>query len=176
MNYFEYPTPFLVELKEIYQVPYRFSKEIRDYINYIFVHPRQNHRHHKLYANLHQEYDSNDMAKPVYLLVKYFIDNEQQFAYNMENIKDQAIVSMWKTFIGIHKHLRGQQFNKYYTAPMKLSMDKLFELMIDEITNNKMIMHGDDMVKKRVGKTLRERSPASMKEGGKEFEYLCTLE
>ena len=64
--------------------------------------------------------------------------------------------------------------------PTKLKMLKvengLFELMIAEVVESRYIQSGDDMVKKRPGKGLRQSNPASMQEGSANFEYLCSLD
>lgn len=175
--YFEYPVPYLSELRELYKTPYRFSDELRAYVDYMFTHPYN--KYNGIYYNLHQEFDSNDMLKSAYLIARYYMDHPNQFAGSIENCADEMLVKMWKCFIALHKHLRGVQFDSYMTTQMKVLTvggGKFLDLLIDEIRNEKMIMDGDDMVKRREGKSLRERAPASMKEGGKEFEYLCSLD
>ena len=176
-HYFEYPAPYLSELRELYKSPYRFSDELRAYVDYMFTHPYN--KYNKLYDNMHLEYDSNDMLKSAYLIARYYMDHPAQFAGSIENCADGMLVSMWKCFLSLHKRLRGAQFSSYMPTPMKVLMigeGKFLDMLIDEIRNEKMIMDGDDMVKRREGKTLRERDPASMKEGSKHFEYLCSLE
>ena len=175
-GYFDYPTPYLYELKEMYQTPYRFSSELTLYIEFMFMHPVHN-KFHLLFENLKKPTDANDMAKPAYLITKYYLDHPQQFGHSLENITPQIIVSMWKAFIGIHKHLRGVQFSQYYPASMKLltiGKDHLLDKLIDEITNSKFIMHGDDMVKKRDDYGLREKGQKT-KEGTRNFEWMCKL-
>lgn len=179
MNLFEYPAPYLSELKEMYDTPYRFSKELRDYVQYMFEHPTGKQVNRQIFTALMREFDTNDMLKHPYYLIRYYQAHPQQFGHAMENIVPHLIVAMWKCFLGLHKHLRGQQFNKYYPADMKLLMlgkGKFLDIFLSDIANKNMVMDGDEMVKKREGVGLRERKVSAMAEGGKEFEYLCSLE
>lgn len=176
-NYFDYPVPPHYELQEIYLTPYRFSDELRDYVNYMFSHPTHN-KHFRLYGNLVSEFDSNDMLKRPYLMYRYFLDNPQRFEHKLENLTPVMMAAMWQTFTSLHK-LRGVQFKKFYPASMKLLVlanSKFLDILMKDVKDHNIIYHGDDMVKERKGKTLRERSPASMKEGSKHFEYLCSLD
>ena len=176
-DYFEYPLPRLYELKEMYQSPYRFSEELRTQVDYIFLHPYN--KYNKLYDKLHKEWDSNDMLKSAYLNARYFLDHPQQFAHEMDNIASTMIVCMWKAFLSLNGHLRGNKYDMYYAAKMKLipiMQGKFYEMLLDDMDKGNIIMHNDDMVKRREGKGLREQNKASLLEGSKHFEYLCGLE
>jgi len=176
-DYFEHPLPKLYELKELYKSPYRFSDELRKQVDYIFTHPYN--KYNKLYNNLHKEYDSNDMLKSAYLNTKYYIDNPQQFAHSMDNIAEQILVSMWKSFIMLNKHLRANQYNIYHATDMKLLnliKGRFYDILLEDMRTNNIIMSGDELVKKRKGKGLREQNRASLQEHSKHFEYLCSLD
>ena len=176
-SYFDYSIPKIYELKEMYQTPYKFSKKLRNRVDYIFLHPKN--KYNKIYNNLHKDTDSNDMLKSAYLNVRYYMDNPQQFNHTMTLIAPQVLVSMWKAFLSLNKHLRGNQYDIYHKTQMELLPlieDGLLEMILADINNNKIIMSGNDMVKVRKGKGLREQNRGSMKEGGKNFEYLCSLE
>lgn len=157
-DYFAYPTPFLTELREMYQTPYRFSKGLRDYVDYMFSHPYN--KHNGVYHRLHTRWDSNDMLKRAYLIAKYYLDHPQQFGNSMDNVAPAMIVYMWRGFISMHKVVRGAEFTQYYPAKMKIltiGEGRFLDMLLDEINNNKMIMSEDDMVKRRKGVGLRER-------------------
>ena len=176
-DYFEYPTPKLYELKELYKTPYRFSEELRSKVDYIFTHPYN--KYNKVYDNLHKEWDSNDMLKSAYLNTTYYLDNPQQFGHALNNIAPQIVVSMWKAFLSLNKHLRNNQFDMYHEAQMRLVPlveNILLEPLLADITNKNIIISSEDMIKKRKGKKPRESNRASMTEGSKTFEYLCGLE
>jgi hypothetical protein len=176
-DYFQYPVPLSYELRELYKSPYKFSDELREYVNYMFTHPYN--KYNKLYHNLHTEWDSNDMLKPAYLMAMHYMKYPQRYGHAMDNIADTMLVRMWKQFLHLHKHLRGVQFSSYMPTKMKMLTigNGLFlEKLIDEINSGVIIMSSDDMIKKREGKGLRESAHASMKEGGREFEYLCSLD
>ena len=173
-DYFEYPLPKLYELKETYKSPHRFSTELRSQVDYIFTHPYN--RYNKLYNNLHREWDSNDMLKSAYINTMYYMDNPQQFAHSMDNVADQILVSMWKAFLGLNKHLRGNQYDMYYKTDMKLLgliKGRFYDILIEDIRTNNFIASADDMVKVRKGVGLRERR---LGYSDKQMEYLCSLE
>ena len=179
-NYFEYSLPYTSELRELYITPYRFSKELRDYINYMYLHPKHN-KYHTIYSAHHTEWISNDMAKVSYLMIRYYQDYPQRYGHNIENILPQIIVSMWKTFLSINKQLNQVTFKQYYPTSMKLltlGKGKFLDIILNDIEKQNIIYHPDDMVKRREGVGLRERRTKnlSMQEGGKQFEYLCSLE
>lgn len=177
-NYFDYSVPHASELKEYYDTPYRFSQELRDYTYYMFTHPVHNARHHNLFANLAKEWDTNDMLKRAYLIYKWYIDRPQQYGHAMDNVVPHMIVHMWKTFLGMNKYLRGQQYRKYHPASMKMLMlgkGKFLDILISDIKNSKVIMTQDDMIKQREGVDPRGRRHMTQ-EGSKHFEYLCSLE
>ena len=174
---FDYEIPFASELKEMYITPYRFSDDLKNYVDYMYSHPVHN-KHFRLFASMRRPRDLNDMLQRPYLFYRYFLDYPQRFDHNAENIVPHMIVSMWKTFLALHK-LRGKQYLKYYPASMKLltiGTNRFMDILEDDVKNHNIIYSNDDMVKTREGKTLRERNPASLIEGSKHFEYLCGLE
>ena len=168
-DYFDYPTPKLFELKEIYLVPYRFSDELQAQVNYLFLHPYN--KHNKIYDKLHRRTDANDMLKSAYLNARYYMDNPQQFAHSIDNIAPQILVSMWRAFFSLNKHLRQNDYPIYYVTDMKLVdlvRGKFMDLLIDEIQNKKYMMKPKEAKK-------RTRNKATV-EGSVYFEYLCSLE
>ena len=157
-DYFEYPTPYISELRQMYKTPYRFSQELRDFVDYMFSHPYN--KHNSLYISNHWKWDANDMIKPAYLMAKYFLDYPQQFNDRLDSIFPSMLVAMWRQFVGIHKHKRNLTFDEYKQAIMKMMKvgeGKFLDLLIEEIKQDKMIMSNDDMVKVREGVGLRER-------------------
>jgi len=177
-DYFAYPLPFVDQLREMYPTPYRFSKELTDFIDYIYKHPYNKYR--ELYADIRRSHDANDMAKRLYLNVKYYLDHPQQFGHAMDNIAPECLVGMWKTFIGINKRARTIGFKRYYATDMKLLKlvkGRLFDLILEEIKEEKFYMTNDDMVKRRHGVGLRERRvPRAVRLRGSYTDYLCSLD
>lgn len=177
-DYFDYPLPFSRELREIYDTPYRFSDELTEYIDYLFKHPYN--KNNKIYANTRKDWDPNDMAKALYLRVKYYLDHPQQFGHAMDNIAPQCLVAMWKRFIAINKNARKTHFKKYYPTDMKLLKlvkGRLFDLILEEIATKKFYMTGEDMMKRREGMGLREkRVTQAGRTQSPHVEYLCSLE
>jgi len=173
---FQYTTPLTYELKELYPTPYRFSTDLRDHVDMLFSHPYN--KHNNLFYNSKKEYDSNDMIKPMYLLVKYFLDNPQQYKHKLENIHAEILIRGWKVFLSLHK-FRGNTFDKYKPTDLVLldiGGGNILDLLLNEIKFHRMIMSADSMVTSRKGLGLRESHRAGMKEGSKSFEYLCGLE
>ena len=159
MNYFEYTMPHKSELEELFITPYRFSKELTECTYYIYSHPKHN-KYNKLFVSLAKETDPNSMIKTPYLMVRYFLAHPQQFNHNISNIAPHIVSSMWKTFLGLNKRLRGAQFNQYYPASMRmltLTKENFLEIILRDIANHNIIYHGDEMVKIREGVGLRER-------------------
>lgn len=176
-NYFEYTIPFNDELSNMYISPYRFSKELRDSAQYMFSHPVYNAKYHKLFYNLCKEFDTNDMLKRPYRQLRYYIDYPQRFGHNVENVIPHMLVSMWKTFIRLHKNLRGVEFNDYMKTNMQmveLAKGNFIDIFLSDIKNMNIIYESDDMIKPREGIGLREKRKATQ-EGSKYFEYLCKL-
>ena len=120
------------------------------------------------------------MAKGLYLRVKYFKEHPQQFGGAMDNIAAELLVGMWKSFLFINKQYRKVEYDKYYKTDMKLLelvKGKLFDEIELEFANNRVIMSGDDMVKKREGVGLREkRVPKAIQHPNYHLDYLCSFE
>ena len=95
---FDYNLPKREELQELYITPYRFSKELRDFVQYIFQHPQKN-KHRDVFISNHSVHDLNTMLKTAYLKIRYFKDNQQKFGHSLENITADILVGMWKSFL-----------------------------------------------------------------------------
>jgi len=181
-NYFDYNVPYTSQFRQMYITPYRFSQELRDYTYYMFTHPVHNKKYCKIFEKHCRPWDTNDMLKRVYLIIRYYQDYPQQFGHSMDNVVPHMIVAMWKTFIGINKKFRGAEFKKYYPADMHLLMlgkNKFLDIFLSDIETMNIIMHSDDMIKDRgddVPLKGRRTTGLSMQEGGKMFEWLCTLD
>lgn len=158
IEHFAYPLPHRLDLQAMYKTPYRFDIKIRDYVDYVFSHPKN--KYNKIYHNLHTKYDSNDMLKTPYLMTRYYLDYPQQFNHSFDNIAATILVSMWKTFLRLHKHLRNAEFTQYYPADLRMLLigeGQLLDMLISDIKSNNYILSSDDMVKKRKNIGLRER-------------------
>jgi len=186
---FDYPIPLNNELDK----PYRTNPKLLKLIDYIFRHVKFEHR--RLYIEVSTAGTrtlTKDMANVAVAITRHFIDNPQQYGHKMENIMMQIIIRMWKQTFK-HCILQEKPLDKYYAAKFQLLTieNGLWEELIRTVDNKDYIQHGDDMVNKRIGVIsnttgkqvgLRERknnkihSPASLKEGGKQFEYLASLE
>ena len=189
MAYFEYPVPMSQELRGMIDAPYRFSKELRDQVDYIFSHPTLNDLG-KFYAKHRRDFISNDMLKPAYRVVLYFMQNPNQFAGAIDNILDDIAVKMWKIFINFAK-LEDDNFG-YKRTPMKvmkLMKGKFMDMLLDEIRNKKYVMHPNELLRVENPKDRysvdklrlnRDNHCAAAKmpldEGDDYFEYLCTLD
>jgi hypothetical protein len=86
------------------------------------------------------------------------------------------LIQMWHQVMHSAKYV-SVELMKYYALPIKIMTinNYLSESLIHAVTNNLFTQHGDDMVKKRVGKSLRQSDRASMYESGKEFKYLSSI-
>ncbi len=179
--------PYSVEptyiLREKYIAPYRYSKELQEYVIYMFQHPKH-FRYRTLFTKLLQKNNPNAMLDAAYLVVKEYQTNPQQYGHQLDTLVPVIIVRMWKTFLGLHKYISNQVYTQYYPTDMKLLIfgkGKFLELLLEEITEAKYIGHGDDMVKVRINKYgkqvgLRERIMYNEPYTNKEFEDLCKLE
>ena len=175
-NLFSYPLPHVWELREMYPTPYQFSPELQKSADLLFKHPRVN-KWNQLYGEQSVPTSANDMCKVAYLGIKYALDHPAQFGGAIDNCMDGVLVMMWKNFLGISKTMRGHKYARNHKTPvtkmLPLAQGVFLELMMKEIENNKMIMSGDDMVKKRKGLGLRERK---LGYSHKQMEYLDSLE
>lgn len=140
-NQFNYPVPSKSELMSIYgKYPYRLSKDLTDYIDYMFRHPYN--KYNKLYSSIAKSTDPNDIGKLPYLITKYYLDYPQQFGNSIENIAGIIISTMWKRFLLLHKNLRNQTYDQYYPAKLKILTigdGKLLDLLIDEVKHDRAI-------------------------------------
>jgi len=186
---FDYPIPFNTELDR----PYRTNPKLLKLIDYIFRHVKFEYR--TLYIEVSTSGSrtlTKDMGNIAVSITKHFMDNPQQYGHKMENIMMQIIIRMWKQTFK-HCILQEKKLDKYYAAKFKLLTieNGLWEELIRTVEKKDYIQHYDDMVNKRIGVIseitgkqvgLRERknnkihNPASLKEGGKQFEYLASLE
>lgn len=178
MEHFAYPLPFNSELYEQGLIPYRTNKVLKDKVHWLFSHVKFEHR--ELYLEVSSMGSRgllNDMARVAVGAVRYYLMYPQQFGRKMENIHLQLLVKMWRQTFR-HCKYQEKKLDKYYATKMMLmAIDNgLLEELIRTVEEKDYIQHGDDMVKKRVGKGLREQNRASMKEGSSNFEYLCSLE
>ena len=122
------------------------------------------------------------------MLCKYFVENKQQFGGSMENIQLQVLRRMWiQTFSHMFKQGRDDHTEAEWTylgVTYKMLgiengfWDELLRVVVDEDYHQS----NDGMVKVRMGLGLRGRkntkqhNPASLNEGDKHFEHLCSLE
>lgn len=178
IEHFSYPLPYNKELYELGLIPYRANVALRRKIDELFRSPKFLYR--ELFIDVSTSGSrqlTNDMARVAIGSCRYYLMYPQQFAHSMENIMMQVIVKMWKQTFR-HCAYQEKELDKYYAAKMKLlSIENgLWEELLRVCEENDYIQHGDDMVKKRKGKGLRESNRASMREGSKYFEYLASLE
>ena len=155
---FKYTTPSIWELREMYHGVYRFSDELRESVRYMYKHPRCKYR--VLFANLEREYDTNDMLKHPYLILRHYMEHPQQYGHTLENVLPHMMVGMWKAFLQLHKQLRGEQFRAYLPTTMAmlpLAKERFLPLLLSDVEKGSLIMHGDEMVKERTGLGLREK-------------------
>ncbi len=172
---FDYPTPPVWELQEMYITPYRFSKELKAYVRYMFEHPKYS-KHRKVFAKLATEDDLNKMLKNPYLIIRHFSDHPQQYGNEMNNIVSHVVVAMWKTFCNIHRSLDKDGFGDYKPTSMQLLVlgkGKFLDMFLHDIKERNIFMTDDEMVKERDGVGLRERRVGYSE---KELNYLCSLE
>jgi len=176
-DHFNYPVPSNIELNNTYPLPYRVSRELMATIEYVFRHPFNKYNKS---CNTHFNRDwniANDMGRVAVQVVREYLAYPQRYGHSMENIEANILFLMWRQYIK-HLILKDVEMTEY--MPVKLKMLKvengLFDMLLSEVIDEKYIQSADDMVKKRVGKGLREHAPASMQEGSKNFEYLCSLE
>ena len=174
---FDYPIPQYYQLYKEYGKPYRVSEQLKAEIHKIFSHPH--HPHHEFFYKNHNDDDLNNMGKVAYVYTLEFLNNPQQYGHSIENIHMQMLVSMWKVFIGVTKYFKWippEEYMKVKSKLLKINAEPFLTECMNEVNQNRVIMSGDDMVKKREGKGLRESNRASLKEDGKYFEYLSGLE
>lgn len=175
-NYFEYSVPYLNELQQEYITPYRFSQELRNSVHYMFAHPVHN-RHFKLFVEHERKWDTNDMLKHPYLVMRHYLEHPQQFGNSVDNIIPHMIVAMWKAFMSIHRKKRGLKTSRYLPTSMgmiKLANGRFIEQFLSDIDTQNIIYSSEDMVKRREGLDLYERK--KVRTTNKHFEYLCSLE
>ena len=153
-SYFDYTVPSVWVLREKYMVPYRFSQELRDYVEYMFTHPIHC-KYRTLFAAQMKEWDTNDMLKYPYLIIKHYLDHPQQYGHSMENVVPHILAGMWKAFLNLHKQCRGLKLDKYLPMTMKLLVlgnGKFLDIFLSDIESGNLILHQDDM-KKKLGRT-----------------------
>ena len=166
---FEYPTPFKSELEEMYYPKYRvydFSTELKAVIYHIFSHPHIKYR--KEFVSSHKDWKVRDMLKPAMLLVRYYLDNPQQYANEAQNIAATVLVMMWKQFLAENKHYNKAEYRQYMPTHMKMLKINgihFITMMVREITE-----------KRYTPMSKMNNKSASLKEGTKHFEYLANLE
>ena len=183
---------YLVPFNEELNVPYRAKKELMEKVRYIFSHPSVPSRQRKLFIDVSQSGSRgliNDMSVRAIAMVRYFVAHPQQFGGSMENIYLQVLRRMWvQTF----KHMFKQQRTEHTDAEWvylgitykHLAIDNgLWDELLRCVREEDYYQSADSMVKQRDGLELREtRKPkqeggrASLREGNKQFEYLCSLD
>ena len=181
-NLFEYPVPFNSDLREDIISPYRFSEELVSHTIYMFQHP--NFEHRDIFIKLHLESDAHDMLKSAYLITRNYQLNPQHFGHALNHVVPQIVVNMWKCFLGLHKILRGVEYDRYYKLKAKYIHkfeNKFMDILLDDMKKQNLTYHNDDMVKRRVDKYgkdvgLRDRIMYNEPYTDKEFEELCDIE
>ena len=135
---FDYNLPKRTELQELYITPYRFSKELRDFVLYMFQHPQKN-KHRDIFISNHSVHDLNTMLKTAYLKIRYFKDNQQKFGHSLENITADILVGMWKSFLFTNKHFRGMKTERYMKVDMKMMSlinGRFLDIFLKDIDNS----------------------------------------
>ena len=177
-EHWAYLVPFTSELVEEKLIPYRSNSKLNRKIDYIFRHAKHIYRDEFIDVSTSGSRQLiNDMAIRAIGMTRYFIKYPQQFNHKMDNIHHQILVRMWRQLFK-HKIMQNKDNDNYMAVKMKMLMieNGLIEELIRTVDEKDYIQHGDDMIKKRKGKGLREQTRGSMKEGSKNFEYLCSLE
>lgn len=176
-DHFAYPLPFNDELDELKLRPYRTNSELERKIQQVFMSSK--FKWSQLFFDVSTSGSRmliRDMGRVAVACTRYFLAHPQQFANNMENIHLQILVRMWKQ---VFNHCRFQEvkLDRYLSTTLKaVSVDNgLLEELVRTVEQGDFIQHNDDMVKKRVGKGLREHNPASLREGDKHFEALVRI-
>jgi hypothetical protein len=175
MSHYDFPIPFNKELRELNLIPYRTNKELIDSIDYIFSHPYNTHN--KLYQETKEFSRYNlqiKMGNTAVGVMRYFLDNPNQFGNSIDNIHMQILVRMWKDIFYFIK-LEKRELDKYYSTKLKLlSIDNGFiDILQKTCIDKDYIQHYDDMVKRREGVGLRERKLGYSKE---QLDYYDTLD
>ncbi len=164
---FDYPTPFNRDLKDEYESMWRFDDEIIDATLIMFSHPKANKHYYKMCRELMTRGDANDMLKAAWRLYEEFRDHPARYGGSFENMSDQITVSMWRVFASLHHKARKDWEEGYLSAPVGTMRKYMREVWMDKLVacNPKPM----PKAKQGVGR-------ASLREGGKYFEYLCSLE
>ncbi len=151
---FDYNLPKRTELQSLYITPYRFSKELRDFVLYMFQHPTKN-KHRDVFISNHSIYDLNTMLKTAYLKIRYFKDNQQQYGHSLENITADILVGMWKSFLFTNKHFRGMKTEQYMKVDMKMMSlinGRFLDIFLKDIENSNYTFAEDvDRTRKPMG-------------------------
>jgi hypothetical protein len=184
--HFDFSLPFNKELGELKLIPYRTNKQLKDKINYLFTHPKFEHR--ELFSNVSSSGSRgllNDMSIVAVGAMRYFMAYPNQFANKVDNIHMQILVRMWKQTFK-HCKMQYRELDKYYATKMKLLAieNGFIEELIRTCNQEDYIQRNDDMIKVRTTKSvitgetvgLRDRVSYGTHEGGDTFEYLCNLE
>jgi len=175
-NTIEFYVPYTSELT----LPYRTNTSLMSKIEYIFSHVyfSKEKREKFIYLNnLTKKTLVRDMSNRAFAMTKHFLDNPSQYGHKMENIYFQILIRMWRQ-VYKYRIIIGEENIKYWTTEVKLlKIDNgLIEELIRSVNENDCIWNGDDMVKVRPNKGLRESNRGSLIEGSKNFEYLCGLD
>ncbi len=175
-NHLDFLVPYTNELT----LPYRTNQRLMDKIEYIFSHPylSKQKREKYIYINkITNKTITRDMSTRAFAMAKHFLDNPSQYGHKMENIYFQILIRMWRQVYKYRKLLCEKDITYTTTEFKLLKIDNgLIEELIRSVNEDDCIWSGDDMVKVRPNKGLRESNRASLKEGDKYFEYLCTLD
>ncbi|OQX58590.1 MAG: hypothetical protein B5M52_05130 [Helicobacteraceae bacterium 4484_230] len=171
-EYFDYKVPYWSEIKKQYDAPYKFKKDFTDKVDALFSSPR--HRWSKKYTDMRWDCDANMMAQVLYRYVRYARDNMASIGGSMENISPQVTVTMWKKLLGLHKTYKRTVIQRFYAAHVARLHARVADLMEEMVRiqdEKDYWWHYTDMRKNK-----KVHSPASLKEGGRHFEYLASLE
>lgn len=189
IDHMAYLMPFNSEL----DAPYRAPKKLKEMVTYIFSHPKVPYKQRQLFIDVSQSGSRglvNDMAVRAIAMTRYFVENPQQFGHSMENIQFQILRRMW---MQVFSHMFKQESHPKQTCDTEwvylgitykmLTIENGFwDELLRVVYEKDYHQTYDDMVKHRDGIGLRERKSnkpsnhASLIEGGKHFEYLCSLE
>jgi len=176
-DYFDYPVPFWREIKKECPYPYKFSDDLMDKLDAVFLSPT--HKWGVMYSETRRRHDVRMMAQVLYSYVVWARENMAQIGGAIDNIIPQITVTMWRKWLMVQKRYgRVEDFDRYYATHVKnlrRGVARMVEEMVRVIDNGEFVAHMDDMVKRRQGVGLRERRKPTQ-EGSKRFEYYADSE
>lgn len=169
----DYNVPPVYELREMYVVPYRFSDELQEFVVRMYEHPQHNQRNRELFTAMRKDTDPNDMLKGAYLIYKYYQEHPQRFGGQMNNVLIIVLARMWKTFLSLHKNLRGAVYDKYLPNSNKmLALGEQFLDRLEAEVLDKKFMSAEDLLPEPKSK---KRKYTSAQRRQKALDYYDTL-